>query len=183
MNMAFEGVKLIPVLELGVSQIYLNEKKISEVCKWFNPSEIANYLPLPVHDFGDGRFTLTDGHSRAYLAYKVGVTHIPVVYDNDDMVTSELGLLQYKKNIEWCQRRRIRTVQDLEDRIVTDGQYGELWIKRCDKSYNLLTKTTERERKVLQEKYPKWFLYGANEDLTVLFFEDLNGVLFDFANE
>ena len=183
MNVKFDGVKLIPILELGVSQIHLNERKISEICKWFDPREFTNYPPLPVYDFGDGRFTLTDGHSRAYLAYRFGITHIPVVYDCDEMVTSELGLLQYRKNIEWCQRYNISTVGDLENRIVSDSQYRELWVERCDKSYNLLTNSTESVRKAFQEQHPQLFLYGSNENLSVLFFEDLNGALFNFINE
>lgn len=37
--------------------------------------------------------TLTDGHTRAYIAYKNGVSYLPVIYDNDDMITSKVGQL------------------------------------------------------------------------------------------
>lgn len=182
MNTEFQGTKLIAISELGASQIYLNKKKIKEINKWFITNDIEKYPPLPVHDFGDGRYTLTDGHSRVYVAYKAGVTHIPVVYDNDDIVTSDLGLIQYDKNIEWCKRHKIFTVADFENRIISDSQYKKLWIERCDKSYNLLTQTTEEDRKTLNDKHINLFLYGASEDLTVLYFEDKNEKLFKFKN-
>lgn len=180
MNTEFKGIKLIAISELGISQIYLNEKKIEEIEKWFNVDAVKKYPPLPVHDFGDGRYTLTDGHSRAYVAYKAGVTHMPIVYDYDDIVTSDLGLLQYSNNIEWCKRHKIFTVADFENRIVSDSQYKKLWVERCDKSYNLLTQTTEEERKTLNDKHNNLFLYGSSEDLSVLNYEDNNGKLFEF---
>jgi len=105
---------------------------------------------------------------------------MPIVYDYDDIVTSDLGLLQYSNNIEWCKRYKIFTVADFENRIVSDSQYKKLWIERCDKSYNLLTQTTEEERKTLNDKHKNFFLYGASEDLSVLNYEDNNGKLFEF---
>ena len=182
MNTEFAGIKLIAISELGVSQIYLNENKIKEIKKWFNPDDVKKNPPLPVHAFGDGRYTLTDGHSRAYIAYKSGITHIPVFYDYDDIVTSELGILQYSTNIEWSKRHKIFTVADFENRIVPNSRYKELWIERCDKSYNLLTQTTAAERAKLNALHSNLFLYGASEDLSVLFFEDYDGKLFEFKN-
>lgn len=182
MSMEFQGIKLIPISELGVSQIYLNKKKLKDINKWFNSNDIENYPPLPVHDFGDGRYTLTDGHSRAYVTCKAGVTHIPVVYDTDNIVVSDLGLLQYSNNIEWCKRYKILTIADFENRIISNRRYKKLWINRCDKSYNLLTQTTEETRKALNDKYKNLFLYGASENLQTLYFEDDNGRLFNFKN-
>lgn len=183
MSMEFHGVKLIPISELGVSQLYLNKKKLKEIYKWFNPSNIEKYPPLPVHGFGDGRYTLTDGHSRAYIAFKAGITHIPVIYDTDDIVVSDLGLLQYRNNIEWCRRHKILTVADFENKIISDKHYKKLWIERCDKIYNLLTQTTEDARKALNNKHSNLFIYGASEDLTTLYFEDSDGELFEFKNK
>ena len=183
MSLKFQGVKLMPILDLRVIQIYLNKKKLDNISKWFCPEDTEKYSPLPVHDFGDGRYTLTDGHSRAYIAYKSGVTLIPVIYDNDEIVVSDLGLLQYRNNIEWCGRHKILTVADFENRTISDGQYKKLWIERCDKSYNLLSQTTEYERDTLVKKQESLFLYGANEDLSVLYFENSDGNLFEIENK
>ena len=45
----------INTLSLGISQIYLNKRKVDEVNKWIDVSKMDRYPPLPVFDFGDGR--------------------------------------------------------------------------------------------------------------------------------
>lgn len=75
----------ISIDELRLSQLYLNQDKVDKVFAWFNPLRIDEYDPLPVHDFSKkGKYVLTDGHTRAYVLYKSGVGHIPVVIDNDE---------------------------------------------------------------------------------------------------
>ena len=96
---------------------------------------------------------------------------------------SDIGLLQYRNDIEWCKRHKIFTVADFENRIIPDEQYKKLWIERCDKSYNLLTQTTEDERKTLNNKHGNLYLYGVNEDLGTLYFESSDGKLFEFKNK
>ena len=87
----FSGVRYFSVLELGVSQIYLNEQKMANIRKWLNTNDLTKFEPLPVCDFGNGRLTLTDGHSRAFGAYTMGIHKLPVVYDTDDMISSDIG--------------------------------------------------------------------------------------------
>lgn len=168
----FKGIQYFPVLDLGLSQIYLNEHKLKNIQKWLNPADPSNFEPLPVHDFGNGRLTLTDGHSRAFLAYTMGIQELPVVYDTDDIVISETGQMLYKNDIIWCERFKICSVCDLKDRVVSDSVYKDLWVSRCEKAYNLLTQTTELQRKKWQSRHTDLYLYGANEDLTLLFFEN-----------
>lgn len=111
-----------------------------------------------------------------------GLQEVPCVYDTDDMVTSEIGQMLYRNDIAWCERFNIRSVCDLSERIVSDLMYKELWMGRCDKAYNLLTQTTGLQRKMMQSKYPDRYLYGANEDLTLLFFENKVGTSFSVPN-
>ena len=61
------------IKDLGLSQIYLNRRKIDAIRKWYCIRKTDEYEPLPVYDFGDGKLTLTDGHSRAFVAYKLGI--------------------------------------------------------------------------------------------------------------
>ena len=174
----FSGIQYFPVVDLGVSQIYLNEDKLNNIRNWLDPTDLSNFAPLPVHDFGNGRLTLTDGHSRAYLAYTMGIYKAPIVYDLDDIVTSATGQMLYNNDIAWCKRFKIHSVLDLKDRIISDSVYNDLWIDRCDKAYNLLTQTTELQRDKWQSMYSDLYLYGANEDLSLLFFEDEQGSSF-----
>lgn len=176
----FQGVQCIFSTDLGVSQLYLNQSKLEDVKKWFDPNHMDLCTPLPVCDFGNGRLTLTDGHSRAFIAYQYKVK-IPVIYDTDEIVTSNEGQQLYKNDIVWCQRFNIQTVADLETRIVDSSEYQSLWIDRCDRAYNLLTQTNEYERLEIQRQYSDLFLYGANNDLTIYYFENDQGQLFEFA--
>ena len=87
----FQGIKLINIDSLGISQIYLSSSKIAAITEWFDPQCMDNFHPLRVHDFGNNTYTITDGHTRAYIAYKTGVSALPVCYDNDDMIVGQVG--------------------------------------------------------------------------------------------
>ncbi len=180
--MEFTGIKKYPLLELGLSQIYLNENKIIEIEKWFNSDDMSSFNPLKVHDFGNGKYTIVDGHSRAYVAYKNGVMQVPIVYDNDELVIGEVGQKLYHADLIWCDRVGIKNISHLEHRILSKEEYQKLWIRRCDRSYDLLLQTTENDRKMMQEKAPELFLYGAEEDLSELYFEDSFGMLYVYRD-
>ena len=181
--MVFVGVQYVPLSELGISQLYLNADKLSAVEAWFNPHDLSGLEPLFVHDFGNHRLTLTDGHSRAFIAYQNKVDKIPVRYDTDEIVTSEIGMRLYKNDIAWCERFGLKSISDLETRIVTANDYQTLWIDRCDKAYNLFTQATKQQRSAWQAMHPKLFLYGISEDMETLYFENVNGKLFEFPLE
>ena len=181
-EMKFHGVKLININLLGLSQIYLSSNKITSVTEWFNPKRMDNFQPLPVHDFGNNTYTLTDGHTRAYVAYKNGISVLPVFYDNDDIITNQIGQMLYKADIDWCKRFKLSHIKQLQNRILNKRIYQKLWIERCDRSYNLLTKTSRSERMQLQYLVPDLFLYGASEDMSVLFFENEAGNLFFYKD-
>ena len=176
--MEFRGIKLINIDLLGLSQIYLSSEKISSVTKWFDPRHMNDFQPLPVHDFGNDTYTLTDGHTRAYVACKNGVFVLPVVYDNDEIVTNPVGQMLYKEDIDWCKRFKLFHIKHLGNRIIDKSAYQKLWIERCDRSHNLLTKTSYKERMQLQNLVPDLFLYGASEDMLTLFYENEKGELF-----
>lgn len=178
----FEGIIDFPLLELGISQMYLNEKKIRAVEEWFDPYNLSNLDPMPVHDFGNGKYTLTDGHSRAYIAYKYGLTHVPIIYDNDEIITNELGQMLHCMDIEWCERFHLKNVSDMNNRIIGNDEYMEIWVNRCKKSYNLLSQTTELEREIIRESVSGLYLYGASESLDELYFEDASGRAYTYYN-
>lgn len=180
--MNFEGIQYHKVLDLGLSQIYLSAEKLAGIRTWFRSNDVSGFEPLPVHDFGNGRLTLTDGHSRAFAAYKAGVTHVPVVYDTDDMITCAIGQLLYKQDLIWCDRLGLRDVRDLENRILSSGDYQHLWLDRCEKAYNLLSQTNEAQRESLAKLCPALFLYGASRDLSILYFGDEQEQTYTISN-
>ena len=175
--MEFKGIMNYPLLNLGLSQIFLNEDKVEGVKKWFCPNNMRMFQPLRVHDYGNDKHTIIDGHSRAYVAYTQGLEVVPIVYDKTDMVAGETGQKLYLADIEWCDRFQLKNISDLEKRIISGEQYLRLWMGRCGRSYDLLTQATEGERKIMQQKAPELFLYGAEEDLSELYFEESSGKL------
>lgn len=179
----FSGTKLINLESLGLSQIYLSATKIAVVSKWFNPQQMNRFQPLPVHDFGNGIYTLTDGHTRAYVAYKNGITVLPVYYDNDDIITSPLGVKVYQSCINWCQRFSLFHIKHLEKRILNDVDYQALWIERCQRNENLISQVSEIQIMQFQQKASELYLYGASKDLSKLYFENKHGDLYILENQ
>lgn len=179
---AFAGTMSFPLLELGLSQIYLNESKICAIEKWFDVNDMGAFGALPVRNFGNGRYTLTDGHTRAYVAYRHGLRYVPIIYDNDDIVAGELGQNLYRADIQWCDRFHIDNIARLSDRILSNDEYRRLWIGRCDRSYNLIAGNSTDGSIPLAENAQGLFLYGASENLSELYYENADGELFAFRN-
>lgn len=167
--MEFQGIKQINIDALGLSQIYISREKYVSVKKWFQPENMDAFQPVSVYNFGNGVYTLTDGHTRTLLAYEYGLSAVPAVYDDDDIVTGPIGQKLYKADIE---------IKHLKNRILSKSLYERLWIERCNRSYNLIMGTTGSERGKLQGLNPTLFLYGASEDMSELYFENASGDLF-----
>lgn len=176
--MEFQGIKQINIDALGLSQIYISREKYVSVKKWFQPENMDAFQPVSVYNFGNGFYTLTDGHTRTLLAYEYGLSSVPAVYDDDDIVTGPIGQKLYKADIEWCARFGLSHIKHLKNRILSKSLYERLWIERCNRSYNLIMGTTGREREKLQGLNPTLFLYGASEDMSKLYFENASGELF-----
>lgn len=182
-TLQFDGITWIDILDLGISQLYLSRQKLDAIQQWFDPHDLANFQPLPVHDFGSGRLTLTDGHSRAFTAHAAGLKRIPVIYDLDDIITCPAGQMLYRNDIVWCDRFGLHTVADLADRILSPDLYRILWNQRCDAGFNLLTKAPLEQQGLWSTRHSGLYLYGANEDLSILFFEDSEGKQYRFPAE
>ncbi len=158
----------IGLSELGISQLYLCKEKVDAVDLWFDTARADEYEPLPVYDFGNGRFTLTDGHSRAFVMACNGFHNVRVLVDTDEMITSKMGQRLYKRDIEWCERKGLHTVADLSGRIISERRYVILWIERCKRLHNLFSGDIRNARNAA-EGFPDMYLYGS--DKNVLYFE------------
>lgn len=183
--MGFKGVRMIPINELQLTQIYLSQKKMQGVSAWFD-RELRHFEPLPVRDFlNNGNLHLTDGHTRAFTAWRSGIKKLPAVYDEDDIVACELGQLQYENSIAWCGRFGLDHIARLGGRILDEAAYQELWMGRCDRMQHmavaLLNGTLDRdafetERAALEKRGQ--YIYGLSQDLAAFYCEDKQGRLF-----
>lgn len=159
--------------ELGISQLYLCKEKLEAVSRWFDTARVGEYEPLPVYDFGNGRFTLTDGHSRAFVMICNGLHTVRVILDCDEMITSEMGQRLYKRDIEWCGRKGLHTVANLSNRIISEKRYAVLWLERCKRLHNLFSGDI-RIAENIAKRFPEMYLYGTSLNGTVLYFERNN---------
>ena len=185
-SLQFHGVKTIDIDDLKLTQIYLSQSKLDNVRSWF-ASALNNFQPVSVRDFlNNGSLHITDGHSRAFIAWQKGLKQIPCRYDEDEIVRCELGQIQYENDIEWCDRFQLRHISDLANRILPENEYELLWRGRCGKMYDL--EVALLDNKLYKEAlYAKkdllgqegLFVYGISADLTILQCENHLGELFE----
>lgn len=120
------------ILDIGLSQLYLSQSKIEAIEKWFTP-DLSNFDPLPVHDFNeDELLTLTDGHTRLFVAWKNGLEYVPVYMDNCEIVTNPSGQKLYTKCINLCKENGAYNVSCLRNRILEHNEYKPKWIDFCE---------------------------------------------------
>ena len=111
---------LLNLDEIQPSQLYLNEAKLASVEDSPGPR-----APLPVNRLRD-KVVLTDGHTRAFVAWRAGQSEIEVHWDVD-----ELDWEAYRICVAWCQELEITTVADLQDRVLSPEEYEICWHECC----------------------------------------------------
>jgi len=179
---------VIDINRLKLTQMYLSQKKIDDVLSWFDIS-LHNFEPICVRDFlNNGDLHITDGHTRAFVAWGQGIEKVPCAYDESEIVVCELGQKLYKTDIEWCDRFQLTHIADLKDRILSETEYEKLWRERCAKKYNLQVALIEGriylealKRKIETLARKGLFIYGISEKLDILYAEDILGKLFEIA--
>jgi len=115
----------LPILELQPSQLYISEGKLRLARSWFNPLDKSIFDPIPIK-LHHGRHMMTDGHTRAVMAFFAGWETIPVTWDDDP-----LDMQVYAECVRWCDKAALKTVADLANRIISPKDYNTLWNKRC----------------------------------------------------
>ncbi len=115
---------LFPLAQIQPSQLYMSAVKLAYVlARW--PVRLAMLEPLPIQHL-NGRIIYTDGHTRAFAAYRLGFTEVPIMWDED-----ELDWEAYQICVDWCLEEGIHTLADLEGRVIPQEQYAALWYERC----------------------------------------------------
>jgi hypothetical protein len=109
--------------DLQPSQLYISDAKLAAVVRAFDGENDAG--PVPVKRL-DGRWILTDGHTRALAAWLRGERTVQAVVE-----TEELDWEAYRIAVGWCTSEGIRSVADLACRIVPRDVYAAVWLERC----------------------------------------------------
>ena len=124
----------LSVLDIQPPQFHISEEKLERIGRWFDPLDLSNFEPLPIKKL-NGRVIFTDGHTRAFAAWRAGVTRVPLTWDED-----ELDWELYQACVDACLDRKIASVADLNDRILPPEEYAEQWNGWCDELHRKMKK-------------------------------------------
>ena len=125
-------IKELRIVDIQPSQFYISEEKLEQIGRWFEPGDLSGFEAVPVKEL-DGQVIFTDGHTRAYAAWLAGLERIPLVWDED-----ELDWEAYRLCADACRKRGIRSVADLEERVISGEDYERLWNNWCDVLHEVL---------------------------------------------
>jgi hypothetical protein len=132
---------LLPLVQIQPSQLYISSAKLARVRSWWYPPSVDTLSPIPVVLL-DGITVATDGHTRAFAARRAGLDALPVVWDTD-----KLDVDAYRICVDWCRTDGIRTVMDLEGRVIEPAAYEDLWLGRCRKMHEELERKRAQARR------------------------------------
>lgn len=133
----------LKINELQPSQIYLSKEKIARVKSWFKHKQDLKD-PIIVRHFPSYKgYVIVDGHTRAFVAQKLGHETILCVYDQDeyDSVLCEF----YERALLWCRDRKISCISDLSQRILPSDLYQIKWIDRCQSELKKLSESDMKD--------------------------------------
>ncbi|KGN00965.1 hypothetical protein Z969_08915 [Clostridium novyi A str. 4570] len=115
------------LLDVQPSQLFISKTKLENVLKWLNVDSINKCDPIPVKNL-NGKVIFTDGHTRAFAMYKMGIENIKVYWDED-----ELDWRVYEICVDWCTKDGIKSISHLDQRVISNDEYEILWYERCRK--------------------------------------------------
>ncbi|MBN2154365.1 MAG: hypothetical protein JW839_23115 [Candidatus Lokiarchaeota archaeon] len=116
----------LPLGEARPTQLYISARKLADLEALYPPGSEARMEPVPVARL-KGAVAFTDGHTRAFLAWKRGLDSVPAYWDDSD-----LDVPVYLSCLGWCEDEGIRTIADLAGRVVDEDAYKAKWIARCE---------------------------------------------------
>jgi len=109
------------------SQLYISSKKLDSIMKSLERSKPVSVEPIPIKKLGN-QVIFVDGHTRALAALLLGLSEVPVYWEDE-----ELDWEEYEICVEWCKKEGIHTISDLKNRIVSHKDYQVLWLDKCRK--------------------------------------------------
>ena len=115
----------VKIKDLHPTQLYLSEKKLQNIQMLYQSEELINVDSISVLAFGDC-LLITDGHHRAYQALLLGQDTISAEWDKDG------GDELYHLYAQACEERKIYSIMDLKNRILTQDEYEAKWYNWCD---------------------------------------------------
>lgn len=124
----------LKILDIQPSQLFISDAKLKAIYGWLNIDNDYSYEPIPVKDL-NGKIIFTDGHTRAFALYKLGIEKVRVIWDTDD-----LDWEAYQICVDWCVDEGIKNISHLNQRVLNNEEYELLWHDRCRQMQDELKK-------------------------------------------
>ena len=115
----------VNIKDLHPTQLYLSEKKLAGIQTLYQSVELNNVNPISILAFGNC-LLITDGHHRAYQALLAGRDTLSAEWDRDG------GDELYHLYAQACEERKITSVLDLKNHILSQDEYEPKWYNWCD---------------------------------------------------
>ena len=115
----------VKITDLHPTQLYLSEKKLQNLQMLYQSEEIIKLDPISILAVGN-RLLITDGHHRAYQALLAGQDTISAEFDRDG------GDELYDLYAQACEERKICSVLDFKNHILSQEEYEAKWYNWCD---------------------------------------------------
>ena len=115
----------VNITDLHPTQLYLSENKLQAIQMLYQSVEKPNIDPISVLSFKN-RLLITDGHHRAYQALLEGRDTISAEWDKDG------GDELYHLYAQACEERKIYSVLDLKNHILSQDEYEAKWYNWCE---------------------------------------------------
>lgn len=112
------------------TQLYISFEKLDTVMKNLGRNKPLIVEPIPIKKL-DGQIVFVDGHTRAFAAFLLGLSEIPVYWEGEKLDWDE-----YRICVGWCKEEGINAISDLKERVVPQKDYQVLWLDRCRKMQN-----------------------------------------------
>jgi hypothetical protein len=114
---------------LRPNNLFLNERKVRSIQKIWKDGEADRLPPVLVTEI-DGELSLIDGHSRAFVAWENGADSIACEFRALEFI--EGNAITYKKIHSLALAQGIGSIGDLKQKILSDSEYQEYWIRFCE---------------------------------------------------
>jgi hypothetical protein len=124
------------------SQLYISSEKLNSIMKILRKSKQKLVEPIPVKKLGN-QVVFVDGHTRAFAAFLLGFSEIPVYWEDE-----ELDWDEYEVCVRWCKEEGIQTITDLKNRVVSPKDYQVLWLDRCERIQKDLEEKRAAQKKL-----------------------------------
>lgn len=115
------------ILDVQPSQLFISKMKLEKVSEWLDYKNIECYDPIPIKKL-NGKIIFTDGHTRAFALFKMGIEAIRCIWDEDN-----LDWEAYHICVDWCIEEGITNISHLKGKVIDNNTYEVLWHDRCRK--------------------------------------------------